>query len=543
MLRFFKGFTLLFFLTSILYAEESKVRGLLELIMTSSGNEQKESLVELSNYSDPQIKTIVEAWRKGDVYSFTKNGESIVVQQTNSGFERIKDGELLIIEDQSSLKKNRPSRRIRKSLKKIVDTADLIALDPKVRKEAVLKLGLSQNLSYLDDLRRIFKNELDPSVQKVFRESIAICLLAHGSDQEKLSAIEELGILKSVTAIDFIEKIVKNAPESLSDISLEPLLKDKAEMAILKIKNHQSILDFFGNLFRGFSLGSVLLIVSFGLAITFGLMGIINMAHGEFIAIGGYSCYVVQNLFASWFGTHSVGFELYFLAAIPVSFVVACLFGFLLEKSFIRFLYKRPLESLLATWGVSMIMQQSFRLVFGAANVQVNTPDWLIKSADFYGVAMSYSRIFVVGFALMVILMTWLLLSKTHLGLHIRAVMQNRKMASSLGIPVSKVNAMTFAFGCGLASLAGCALSLIGNVGPSMGQAYLVDSFMVVVIGSVGNLLGAGISSFGIGIFDQYLQPVLGPVMGKITVFFIIILFLQWKPGGLFPTKSRSLED
>ena len=190
-----------------------------------------------------------------------------------------------------------------------------------------------------------------------------------------------------------------------------------------------------------------------------------------------------------------------------------------------------------------MVLQQVYRLVFGAANVQVYTPDFLMGSFEIGGASLSYTRLFVIGFALLIVVATWLLLTKTKLGLYIRAVMQNRQMAASLGIPVSRVNSMTFAFGCGLASLAGAVLSQIGNVGPSMGQAYIVDSFMVVVAGSVGNLLGAGISAMGIGVVDQFLQPTLGPVMGKITVFAVIILFLQWKPGGLFPTKSRSLED
>jgi urea transport system permease protein len=190
-----------------------------------------------------------------------------------------------------------------------------------------------------------------------------------------------------------------------------------------------------------------------------------------------------------------------------------------------------------------MVMQQVFRLVFGAANVQVNTPGFLVGNYQVAGASLSYTRIFVIAFAGFICLATWLLLTKTNLGLYIRAVMQNRPMAASLGIPVGRVNSMTFAFGCGLASLAGVILSQLGNVGPSMGQAYIVDCFMVVVAGSVGNLLGAGISAMGIGLVDQFLQPSLGPVMGKITVFAVIILFLQWRPGGLFPTKSRSLED
>jgi urea transport system permease protein len=236
-------------------------------------------------------------------------------------------------------------------------------------------------------------------------------------------------------------------------------------------------------------------------------------------------------------------FGWYFLVAFPVSFIVAALIGIVVEKGVIRFLYRRPLESLLCTWGLSMMMQQGFRLIFGAANVQVNNPSWLMGSLNFGGFSMSFTRLLIVALAILVVFLTWALLQKTNLGLHIRAVMQNRNMASSLGIPVSKVNSMTFSLGCGLAALGGAALSQIGNVGPSMGQAYIVDSFMVVVIGSVGNLIGAGLSAMGIGMVDQLLQPYLGPVMGKITVFFIIILFLQWKPGGIFPTKSRSLDD
>ncbi|MCB1124692.1 MAG: urea ABC transporter permease subunit UrtB, partial [Verrucomicrobiae bacterium] len=301
--------------------------------------------------------------------------------------------------------------------------------------------------------------------------------------------------------------------------------------------------EFIGNFFRGLSLGSVLLIVSFGLAITFGLMGIINMAHGEFVAIGGYTTFLVQNAFISVWGMDSGAFGWYFIFSIPISFFVAAIIGLGLEVSVIRFLYRRPLESLLCTWGLSMVMQQAFRLIFGAANVQVNNPTWLMGSTSLAGYSMSDTRLFIVFIALLVVVFTWLLLRKTNLGLHIRAVMQNRDMAGSLGIPVKRVNSMTFALGCGMAAIGGSVLSQLGNVGPSMGQAYIVDCFMVVVIGGVGNLLGAGMSAMGIGVLDQYLQPYLGPVMGKITVYFVIILFLQWRPGGLFPTRSRSLDD
>ena len=283
--------------------------------------------------------------------------------------------------------------------------------------------------------------------------------------------------------------------------------------------------------------------VAYGLAITFGLMGIINMAHGEFIAIGGYTVFVVQNWFADTYGVGTTGYESYFLWAIPIAFLTAACFGALLEIGVIRFLYKRPLESLLATWGVSMLIRQGLRMKFGSANVMVDAPQWLSGNISVGDVTMPYARLFVIGFAVVVVFITWFILRRTKIGLHIRATMQNRQMASSLGIPAKRVNLFTFAFGSGLAGLAGAFLSQIGNVGPEMGQTYIVDSFMVVVIGGVGNLLGAAISSMGIGMFDQGLQPILGPVLGKVLVLIAIILFLQWRPGGLFPSRSRSLDD
>jgi urea transport system permease protein len=216
--------------------------------------------------------------------------------------------------------------------------------------------------------------------------------------------------------------------------------------------------------------------------------------------------------------------------------------GLVIERGVIQFLYKRPLESLLATWGVSLVLQQSFRLIFGPANVQINAPAWLQGGATVFDVAFAYNRLFVIGFACLVVLGVWLVLNRTPLGLLVRAVMQNRAMASCIGVRTTRGNLMTFAFGSGLAGLAGACLSQLGNVGPSMGQLHIIDAFMVVVSGGVGNILGSVAASLGIGVTDQLLQPVLGAVMGKILVLFAIILFLQWRPGGLFPTRSRSLD-
>ena len=522
-------------------SQAPEIRLLLEEIVLSTGSEQKAAIEKLPGFTGELIKDTINAWRTGEVYEFEVDGERIAIRKYGNKFRKLKTDEAIVIseEEESDLSKLRPSRSIRKRLKQITDTLDLSAAKAQVRIDAALKLGISQSLEYLEVLKEKLAIEKNPSVKNAFKEAVAISLLANGTDDEIIESIKILGELTSITARDLILGIIKDREEDAP-----PTDKIKAAEVTLKaIDSHQKKVELFGNLFRGVSTGSVLLMVSFGLAITFGLMGIINMAHGEFIAIGGYTCYMVQNIFAEQFGVGTSIYECYFIISLPVSFIVAGVIGLGLEKSVFRFLYKRPLESLLATWGLSMIMQQVFRLIFGAANVQVNTPDWLLGSYNFYGVSMSYTRTFIIIFAIVICLCTWFMLSKTKLGLYIRAVMQNRRMASGLGIPVSKVNALTFAFGCGLASLAGAALSQIGNVGPSMGQAYLVDSFMVVVIGSVGNLVGAGLSSMGIGIVDQFLQPMLGPVMGKITVFFAIILFLQWKPGGLFPSKSRSLDD
>ena len=527
---------------SLFAAGDPATRDILERLALAERSEEDALVEELSQTGDPYIKEFVEAWRVGEVYSYEiAAGELIVLRQIAEQYRRLSNDEVLELSEaeEEKLEKVRPSRGLRRDLKRITDTIDLSSPEPKVRIEAALKLGLSQNTDYLEALRQKVETESNDRVRLAFEEGINISLLANASDDvERKNAIERLGELESLPARDGIKSILSKAEEA-GDAEMATV----CATALKSIDQRQKTIERWGNLVRGMSTGSVLLIVAFGLAITFGLMGIINMAHGEFIAIGGYTCYVIQNMFASNFGAQSNAYQWFFWVSLPVAFLVAGAIGFGLEKGLFRFLYKRPLESLLATWGLSMVMQQVFRLNFGAANVQVNTPDVLIGNFEVGGVALSYTRIFVIAFAGFVVLMTWILLSKTNLGLYIRSVMQNRNMASSLGIPVSRVNSLTFAFGCGLAALAGAALSQIGNVGPTMGQTYIVDSFMVVVVGGVGNLLGAGLSAMGIGTVDQFLQPYWGPVMGKIIVFFAIILFLQWKPGGLFPTKSRSMDD
>lgn len=296
-----------------------------------------------------------------------------------------------------------------------------------------------------------------------------------------------------------------------------------------------------GQLFNGLSYCSILLLIALGLAITFGLMGVINMAHGELMMLGSYTAYMLQSYFAKHFAEQYFGY--YFLVALPLSFVVAGFFGLLLERSLIRFLYGRPLETLLATWGVSLVFQQLMRQTFGANNVDVRSPAWLIgRWQPVAGLELPYLRLFIIGFTAICVLLMYALLFRTSLGLRIRAVMQNRDMSACLGVPTRKVDAYTFALGSGLAGFAGCILSLMGSVGPTTGQNYIVDAFMVVVLGGVGKLAGAIAGSFVIGEFNVLLESFSTATMGKVFVFTLVILFLQWKPSGVFPSKVRSLD-
>lgn len=518
-------------------------RSVMADLISAERSQQVGLIDELSTYGDTIIAEIYEAWRTGGIYAL-EQGTGMQLLQLTEGqeWELVATGAVrdLSEADLAGLKKQRPARALRKQMKRIIDTLGLKAEDPALRIDSAIKLGRSQKAEFIPALEARLEVEPAKEVRAALHEALAISHLAHGDTAQVTAAVETLAAMKSAASRAFLE-VVLDAERNHE--RADSALAAACERALLTIERHLKQQEFFGSFFRGFSTGSVLLIVSFGLAITFGLMGVINMAHGEFVAIGGYVTFLVQNFFIQTWGLSSSAFGWYFLVALPLSFLVAAGIGLLMEKSIIRFLYRRPLESLLCTWGISMVMQQGFRLIFGAANVQVNNPSWLMGNLSFGGFQMSYTRLLIMLIALIVVALTWLLLRQTNLGLHIRAVMQNRHMASSLGIPVARVNSMTFALGCGLAALGGAVLSQIGNVGPSMGQAYIVDSFMVVVIGSVGNLLGAGLSAMGIGLVDQLLQPSLGPVMGKITVFMVIILFLQWRPGGLFPTRSRSLDD
>jgi len=293
-------------------------------------------------------------------------------------------------------------------------------------------------------------------------------------------------------------------------------------------------------LFNGISLGSILLLIALGLAITFGQMNIINMAHGEFIMIGAYTTYLLQQLFIQYLPQAAFGY--YFILAIPLAFIVAAFIGLLMEKSIVRFLYKRPLDSLLATWGVSLILQQAARTIFGAPNVAVVAPEWLNGGLMLLGVTFPYKRLFILALVLLSIFLLFVYLYKTPSGRRMKAVTLNREMASCLGVSTRKVDSRAFALGSGFAGIAGCSLTLIGSIGPTLGTAYIVDAFMIVILGGVGKLKGTIIAALMLGIVSTFVEMSTSATIAKLIVFAFIVIFLQWKPTGLVGTKVRALD-
>ncbi len=544
----------LLFLPLLAVRADDAARGkLVRAILSEDAAEQVSLVRELVAADDPLVLQSLSAWRLGNLYLWSPTDgtpafpfvlDGAADTDGKSGALRISDGTALkdasgqpVRVVVSELTVADTSAKLRKAIKTVLDLRAVGDPDVRVRIDAIVKLGQEQEAGYLPDLERRLAIEKEPTVRRSLAEAIAFTKLGGDDRAARIAAVKSLSDLRAINSLAYLRKL-RGAPATVADAELAKAV----EAALAVLDDYERWGNLFGTAFRGFSLAAVLLVASLGLAITFGLMGIINMAHGELIMVGAYTAYVVQNLFRTWFGTTGAGPDLYFVAALPASFVAAAAVGLVLERGIIRFLYRRPLESMLATWGVSLVLQQVFRHIFGAANVQVGSPSWLSGSYVVSDVLLAYNRIFVIGFAFAIVGLTYLLMTRTSLGLQIRAVMQNRAMASALGVRTERVNMMTFAFGSGLAGMAGCCLSQIGNVGPGLGQNYVVDCFMIVVLGGVGSLPGTVSASLGVGVTDQILQPWLGAVMGKITVLAGIILFLQWRPAGLFASRGRGLE-
>jgi urea transport system permease protein len=542
---------------------------IVKAILSSDDAEKRTLVSSLVGQGDEAIRELFTAWRQDALFVYTSaDGAKIPVELSGDkdaeGAQaaiRVDNGEPLKDSGNQSMRliaskliAVEHDSRLRLAMKNVVDLLDLGSPVLAKRLRAIQTIGSAQKPDKLPALQARSLLETDAKAKSALREAIALIQLADSSDEVKIRALATLRELHSSGTYDLIKTAKAKAIANGS-----PSVAKAADAALSAIEQHKSVINFFGTLFRGLSAGSILLVVALGLAITFGLMGVINMAHGEMITVGAYATYITQNVFGDGMnftlpfvrfaihlpGMHLTGwaYQLYFVTAIPIGFLSAALVGIGLERSVIRFLYRRPLESLLATWGVSLILQQLFKLTFGSNNVNVNSPVYLSSNWTIYDITFDWNRVFVIGFAVAIVFGVWLALTKTPLGLLIRCVMQNRTMAACMGVRTERVNMLTFGLGSGLAGLAGVFVTQLGTVGPSMGQEYIVDSFMTVVMGGVGSIFGTVVSAMGIGLGDQSLQQILlNPVLGKILVLVAIILFLQWRPTGLFAAKSRSLD-
>ncbi len=384
-------------------------------------------------------------------------------------------------------------------------------------------------------LQKARAQESDARIRAVLDQAYAIATLKDESVAVRLAAVKALAVSGDPNVRSLL--LARSDPANENEVEV----RRAAFRSYLQVKDRLTTADFVGKVFSGLSLGSILLLAALGLAITYGVMGVINMAHGELLMIGAYATYAMQSAFRRFAPDYV---DLYLLAAVPVAFFAAAAVGVVLERTVIRRLYGRPLETLLATWGLSLMLIQAVRLLFGAQNVEVANPSWMAGGFEILpSIVLPLNRIVIIGFAVAVLTLVWALMNKTRLGMFVRAVTQNRAMAGCVGVPTARVDTATFALGAGIAGLGGVALSQIANVGPDMGQGYIVDSFMVVVLGGVGQLAGTVWAAFGLGVFGKFLEGWFGAVIAKIAVLVFIIVFIQKRPQGLFALKGRFVES
>jgi len=428
------------------------------------------------------------------------------------------------------------NNRMRREIEAVLAALALLSSDREARAKAIVELkeqaGERADAGKLALIDKALAAETDAALKDQLAQLRAAALINADDKAQRLAAARELA--------------ASGQPATRALLGARLAVETDAEVKVAlqsaqdAVQSRLAWGERLGVLFSGISLGSILMLVALGLAVTYGLMGVINMAHGELMMIGAYATYVVQNLFRAW----APGwFDAYVLVAIPVSFLVAALVGAALERSVIRWLYGRPLETLLATWGISLILMQAVRSIFGAQNVAVENPSWLSGGVQVLpNLTLPYNRIAILVFAALVLAGVALLIARTRLGLFVRGVTQNRRMAACVGVNTARVDTYAFALGAGIAGLAGCALSQVGNVGPDLGQGYIVDSFMVVVLGGVGQLAGTVYAGLGLGIVNKLLEGWQGAVLAKIMVLVLIVVFIQKRPQGLFALKGRSAE-
>ncbi|MBA8835300.1 urea ABC transporter permease subunit UrtB [Rhizobium sp. PRIMUS64] len=495
--------------------------------------EREAAIKALVASKDQHVSQILQQLSDGLLY-VNSDGGPVLLQGGTDDEPTYSDpitGELAADVDPDLMTKVKINNALRGVISAATSQLTLMSPDRSARLAAAQGLLKDADPANLDLLNSALAAEKDAEIKNTMEAARAVLLLkTDASVEDKKAAIDTIAARGNRDALTILTTTLETAPEDL---------KPAIQADISSINRSLALWDIVQNIWYGLSLGSVLLLAAIGLAITFGVMGVINMAHGEMVMIGAYTTYVVQEYITSAFpelADYSLAF------AVPAAFVFTGFVGLLIERAVIRYLYGRPLETLLATWGVSLILQQAVRSIFGPTNREVRNPTWMSGVFDLGGLSITWNRLWIIVFSMVVFVALLLLLKRSAFGLQMRAVTQNRRMASSMGIRTGWVDAFTFALGSGIAGIAGVALSQIDNVSPNLGQSYIIDSFMVVVFGGVGNLWGTLVGALSLGVVNKFLEPFAGAVLGKILVLVLIILFIQKRPRGLFALKGRAVE-
>ena len=504
-------------------------RAAVEKLASGDADERSAAISALVAEADPRAAEVLAALAEGEMQAVPgKDGAVRVLLVRGEEAVDAVTGEKVdpLPEEREDVIAN---NRLRGQVEGALAALKLLSPERATRLAAAKELAGGAQESLLPLVRKALEKEADAEIRSTLELIAASLEMRTGSKEARVAAIRRLATSSSPNSRTLLAASV-NDPD--------PDIRHEAQMALREVQGRLAWGERAGLLFAGVSLGSILLLAALGLAITYGLMGVINMAHGELIMIGAYTTYAVQVAFRG-----SAWFDWYLLLAVPASFAVSAAVGMLLERSVIRWLYGRPLETLLATWGISLMLIQAVRTLYGAQNVQVENPAFMSGGVEvFAGVVLPWSRISIIVFAALVLLGMWLLLTRTRLGLYVRGVTQNREMAACVGVPTGRVDTWAFGLGSGIAGLAGCALSQIGNVGPDLGQGYIVDSFMVVVFGGVGQLAGTVYAALVLGFANKFLETWSGAVIAKIAVLVFIIIFIQRRPQGMFALKGRAVE-
>jgi urea transport system permease protein len=519
-------FSLLIFGARATLAEGGDLATALGGLARSSGDDVSAAVKAIGVTGDPRAVVVLRALRDGNLV-VTDDGKAYIRDPSGALHDAVTGG----LAGAEPTREPTMDNEVRRALEPVVARLELQATDPEVRRAAVEVLANRSEEEDAPAMRDALSRERNAAVRRALVSTLAELDLASDNPERRLAAI---AAIKASGSINFRSKL-----EALSG-EPDARVQHAAMVALGALNRKQFFVDRTADVIYGMSTGSILLLTALGLAITFGLMRVINMAHGEMLMLGAYATYTTQTFFHEHFPRHEAS---YLFAAVPVALVTCMLVGAVLERTVVRFLYGRPLETLLATYGLSLLLIQTVRSLYGAQNVTVENPPWLAGGFElFEDVVIPYNRIAVVLFTIAVVGFIGYALRGTSLGLLVRAVTQNRPMAACMGISTRRVDTWTFAFGSGMGGLAGVALSQLGNVGPELGQSYIVDSFLVVVLGGVGKLVGTVVAAFALGILNKLLEPVAGAVLGKIVVLLLVVLIIQKRPQGLFAPKGRSLE-